>query len=230
MLESSRRLWPRIAGLPGAVVPNTIDVAAIKQQASAEPPAWFPGDGPVVMFSGRLEQRKGAHVLGDAMADVWRAHPRVRFVIAGGGDDEWQGRPMSSYLMERAGKHRDQLHLVGAVPARELFPALRRARVVALPSLWESFSLAALESMAVGRPLIATTGVFPDFVRAGVNALLAPAEDSKRLAELVNQVLDQPELGDRLGRGGTQTAADHDVKVVSEHFLETLSVLTHTSV
>jgi glycosyltransferase involved in cell wall biosynthesis len=78
------------------------------------------------------------------------------------------------------------------------------AQVAVVPSLYEGFSLPAIEAMACGVPLVATTGgALPEVVgRDGDTGLLVTPDDPGALASAIGRVLDDPELADRLGRGG----------------------------
>jgi glycosyltransferase involved in cell wall biosynthesis len=79
---------------------------------------------------------------------------------------------------------------------------LQRAAVVAVPSLYEGFSLPAVEAMACGAPLVATdAGALPEVIgeQAG---LRVRAGDVGELTEALRRVLDSPDLGERLGRAG----------------------------
>jgi glycogen synthase len=228
LLDWARELWP-IRDIPAEVVPNTVDVQRVRRLARGEAPPELRGEGPLVVFTGRLEQRKGVHVLVEAMRAVWEARPDARLALAGGHDGEWQGRPMSDHLRDLAGGHRDRLLLLGHLPAERLFPSLAAADVVALPSLWESFSLAALEAMALERPLVATSGVFPPFVRANREALLVPPGDAGALAAALLRLLDQPDLARALGDAGSATADEHDVVPSARRFVEAVSSLTGAS-
>jgi glycogen synthase len=228
LLEWSRKLWP-IGGIPAEVVPNTVDVRRVRRLAEGGAPTEVAGEGPLVVFTGRLEQRKGTHVLVEAMRRVWQARPEARLAMAGGHDGEWEGRPMSAHLRELAGQHGDRLLLLGHLPAERLFPCLATADVVALPSLWESFSLAALEAMAVGKPIVATAGVFPPFVQDDREALLVPPGDADALAAALLRLLDEPELRRRLGAAGTATAEAHDVGPSARRFVEAVAFLTGAS-
>jgi glycosyltransferase involved in cell wall biosynthesis len=222
LLEWARRLWP-VGGLPAEVVPNTVDVERLARLAAGPVPDELGSGGPLVAFSGRLEQRKGVHVLVEAMRLVWDRHPDARVALLGGQDGEWNGRPMVDHLRELARGHDDRLLILGRLPAERLFPCLAAADVVALPSLWESFSLAALEAMALGRPLVATAGVFPPFVRDDETALLVPPEDADALAGAVNRLLGDDELRARLGSAATATAAEHDVGPSARRFVDALT-------
>lgn len=225
LLEWAREIWP-IQRLPAEVVPNAVDVERLRRLAHGLPPPELAASGPLVVFAGRLEQRKGVHVLVEAMRTVWAEHPDVALVLAGGADGEWHGGPMSDHLRRLAGEHQDRLLLPGHLSAERLFPLVASADVVALPSLWEPFSLGALEAMALGRPLVATTDVFPPFVEDGRTALLVPPGEPAPLAEAIGRLLSDRELGRRLGEEGRVTAAEHDVVPSARRFVEALGSLT----
>jgi glycosyltransferase involved in cell wall biosynthesis len=79
-----------------------------------------------------------------------------------------------------------------------------------VPSLYEGFSLPAIEAMACATPLVATTaGALPEVVGPdGVAALHVPPGDPEALAAAVGRILDDPELAARLGAAGRQRVLD----------------------
>jgi glycosyltransferase involved in cell wall biosynthesis len=98
----------------------------------------------------------------------------------------------------------DAVRFTGPVPESELVSLLQSAAVVAVPSLYEGFSLPAVEAMACAAPLVTTdAGALPEVVgdEAG---LRVPAGDVGELTAALRRVLDSPELGQRLGRAGRQ--------------------------
>lgn len=95
---------------------------------------------------------------------------------------------------------------VTGVSDDELAGLYAEAQVAVVPSLYEGFSLPAIEAMACGVPLVATTGgAIPEVVgSSGSTALLVPPGDAEALAGAVRRVLDDPDLARRLGADGRQ--------------------------
>jgi glycosyltransferase involved in cell wall biosynthesis len=78
------------------------------------------------------------------------------------------------------------------------------SEIAAVPSLYEGFSLPAVEAMACGVPIVATTGgALPEVVgRDGETGLLVPPGDASALATAIGRALDQEPLRVRLGAAG----------------------------
>jgi glycosyltransferase involved in cell wall biosynthesis len=119
----------------------------------------------------------------------------------------------------RAGGHRFELVVVGKPRVRdktvsfrtglsdvELADLLRSAEIACVPSRYEGFSLPALEAMACGTPLVATTaGALPEVV--GSAGLLVPPDDPDRLADALGRLLTEPDLRADLAAAGVRRAA-----------------------
>lgn len=221
ILGWSRSLW-QIDDIPSVTLSNQIDLAAILAQIRGPLPEGFPQHGPVVAFSGRLQVLKGVCVLVDAMRRVWSRRPEVHLVMLG-GDALRDGTWMSERLRDQAGPHASQLHVLGHQSHERLIPALARADVVALPSLWESFGNAALEAMAVGRPVVVTSGCgYSDFCRHEDNALLVGPKDEAALGDAILRLLEDKALRRRLGEKAAadarQYSADPAARLHREFF------------
>ncbi len=93
---------------------------------------------------------------------------------------------------------------VSGVSDDELACLYGEAEVAVVPSLYEGFSLPAIEAMACGVPVVATTGgALPEVVGTdGETGLLVSPDDPGALARAIGRVLDDPALGARLGAGG----------------------------
>jgi glycosyltransferase involved in cell wall biosynthesis len=83
--------------------------------------------------------------------------------------------------------------------------------VAVVPSLYEGFSLPAIESMACGTPLVATTGgALPEVVGAdGETGLLVPPGEPGPLATAIERLLDDADLRARIGEAGRLRVLEH---------------------
>jgi glycosyltransferase involved in cell wall biosynthesis len=224
ILNWARDLW-NLDGLPSRTVPLCIDVGAVRRMGRNEPPPTFPRDGPVVAFASRLDGHKGAQHLVVAMRRIWRERPDVKLAFVG-RDAPFEGRMMSEHLRELAGEHAHRLHLTGYLPDDEYFACVARADIVAIPSLWESFCIAAVEAMALGRPVVGTRGHgFSEFVVSGENGLLVERGSATELAESLRELLADADRRVALGTAARRTAERLAASVVAPRLARELAEL-----
>ncbi|HET9986306.1 MAG TPA: glycosyltransferase family 4 protein [Longimicrobiales bacterium] len=186
---------PELAGR-AVVVYNGIDVDEF-----AAPPATAPADPPpadFVLCIAGLMPWKGIDVLLRAFARVAGGHPGLRLVEAGGGPDDVALRQLAEHLGIA-----DRVDFLGAVPRATIIRLLHGCRFLVLPSLAESFGIAAVEAMACGRAVVGSAvGGIPEIVTHGETGLLVPPEDDRALAEAMQLLLRDPDLARRFGRAG----------------------------
>ena len=98
----------------------------------------------------------------------------------------------------------DAVRFVHGVSDERIVELYAEAEVAVVPSLYEGFSLPAVEAMACAVPLVATTGgALPEVVGShGEAALLVPPGDPGALAASIGRALDGAALRARLGRAG----------------------------
>ncbi|MEE4024176.1 glycosyltransferase family 4 protein [Gordonia sp. PKS22-38] len=99
---------------------------------------------------------------------------------------------------------RDKVRVVSGLEDEEMADLLASAEVACVPSLYEGFSLPAVEAMSCATPLVATrAGAIPEVVGTDEEAaVLVPPRDSGKLAQAIGQLLDDADLRRRLGDGG----------------------------
>ena len=176
------------------------------------------GDTPLVLYVGRIAPIKGLETLLDAIARLRARGSRVRLAIVGGEADE----PRDGHEADiRRGVDalglRDVVSFVGAQPQERLRDYYVAADVTVLPSYYESFGMVALEAMACGSPVIGSrVGGLATTVRDGVTGFLVPDGDAEALAERIDLVVEDADLGFRMGREGVQWAARHRWPCVAE--------------
>jgi glycosyltransferase involved in cell wall biosynthesis len=147
---------------------------------------------------------KGLAVLVEAIAKV-RTERQVELVVI--GEAKKGGQVLD--LVDRYGLA-GTVRFTGRVSHDELVSYLRSASLAVVPSLFEGFSLPAIEAMACATPVVATTGgALPEVVGPDAHAgLLVPPGDPQALAVAIARVLDDPGLAARLGAAGRARVVD----------------------
>lgn len=154
---------------------------------------------PVVLTVARLDPQKGLDVLVAAAAEM----PDARFVVAGEGRQ--RGRLEAD--AQRLGL-RDRIVFLGH--RTDVPDLLAASDLFVLPSLYEGSSLAVLEAMASGKPIISTAvGGTDELLLHGESGLLVPARDAGALASAIQTALSDPSLRNRLGAAARERAANH---------------------
>lgn len=104
----------------------------------------------------------------------------------------------------------DRVEVVSGLADEEMAHLLASAEVACVPSLYEGFSLPAVEAMSCGTPLVATrAGAIPEVVGTdGKAALLVRTRDSGALAQQIGRLLDDGDLRAALGAGGRRRAQE----------------------
>ncbi len=123
------------------------------------------------------------------------------------------GRPRPGGRVDRAIERlglASMVRCVAGISDEELARFYGEAEVAVVPSLYEGFSLPAIEAMACGVPVVATTGgALPEVVGDdGETGLLVAPDDPAALRAAIGRLLDDPQLRARLGERGRQRAVD----------------------
>jgi len=198
------------------VIPNGIDADDLQPHDEPELRrlrAEFAGpDQKLVLLIGRLVYEKGFQLALEAMPSLIEAVPGTRFLVAGSGTHEPELRKQAADLglME----HGTFLGWIGDDVLHSLY---RLADVCVVPSLYEPFGLVALEAMASDCPcIVADTGGLREIVSHGEVGLRFRARDSASLGEMVERVLTDPELRERLVAEGSEHILRFDWADVAE--------------
>jgi glycogen(starch) synthase len=157
-----------------------------------------------LLYVGRIDERKGIATVIEALAEL----PEATLTIVGEGDPAAEQKLRDQ--AQRLGVL-DRIRLEGFRPRAELPAAYEAADVTIFPVIWEEpWGLVPLESMALGRPVIATgRGGSGEYLRHEQNALLYEGGDASALAAAVTRLADDPALRARLREGGSETAPLH---------------------
>ena len=166
---------------------------------------------------------KGLQYLLEAVAKL-RAERDIRLTIIG------KPRPGHSMdLIERLGL-KPYIDFVSGVPDERIVELYAEAELAVVPSLYEGFSLPAIEAMATGICLVATTGgALPEVTGTdGETVLSCPAGDSDALAAALRRGLDNAALRATVGDAGQRRVVErwswrHCAKLTVDQYREVLS-------
>lgn len=208
--EANRRYLIEEKGLPAqkiVVIHNGSDVSRFEPSHRApgglRQSLGFDEDDLVLVVVGRLEPQKGHTVLLDALPAIRHEFPTTRVVCVGEG-------ALRADLEQRvaAAGLRDAVRLVGQ--QRNVEDWLALADVTVLPSFYEGLPLAAIESLAAGRAMVATAvDGTPEVVVDGATGLTVPPGDASRLARAVCRLLGDSLLREKLGLAGREWVLEH---------------------
>jgi glycosyltransferase involved in cell wall biosynthesis len=154
--------------------------------------------GRVITTASADVELKGLRFLLEAMAKL-RTERDVSLTVIG------RAKPggRAAAMIERLGLA-DAVEFVTGVPDERIVELYAQSELAVVPSLYEGFSLPAVEAMATGIPLVATTGgALPEVTgTAGETVLSCPPGDAEALAAALRRGLDDPGLRARVGAAG----------------------------
>jgi glycosyltransferase involved in cell wall biosynthesis len=177
-------------------------------------PDFSPRTGNRILFVGRVTGEKHIDVLLNAVK-LLPPSLNAQLDIVGGGD---QFKNLQS-LAETLGIA-DRVTFLGYVTDEELRQAYTRATVFAMPSIAELQSIATMEAMASGLPVVAADAMaLPHLVHDGENGHLFRPGDAQDLADKLESVLTLPqdEL-DVLKNASLRIVATHDIQTTISTF------------
>jgi glycosyltransferase involved in cell wall biosynthesis/vacuolar-type H+-ATPase subunit H len=163
---------------------------------------------PRILFLGRLDYEKHIHNLLKAVAMLPKKLNTQVEIVGDGGE-----RKSLEHLALELGIAK-QVKFLGHVSEEELPRAYERATVFAMPSIAELQSIATMEAMASGRPVVAADAMaLPHLVHDGDNGYLFPPDDVVAFADRLKRILtaDQAEL-DRLSENSLHLIQAHDIE------------------
>lgn len=161
-----------------------------------EPPAGPSGEGPVLLFLGRISEEKGIRVLLDAWRRVEKSGAPGKLLIAGGG-------PLVPWVEEQCATL-ERAFFVGYADAAMKRKLFAEAWALVVPSVWwEPLGLVVYESYQYGRPVLAArSGGLEETVEHGSTGWLHTPGDVEALTSQILEAFSDPERTRQLGTQG----------------------------
>jgi glycosyltransferase involved in cell wall biosynthesis len=197
---TAERLRRQVPGADPAIIPFG---ATVEPLAELPAPRTDPGAPFELLFVGRLVERKGVHLLLDALASLPAAR-RVVLRVVGDGPERARLQAQAERLELDA---RVVFH--GFVTQDELKARIATCDAFVLPAVvdakgdTEGLGVVLLEAMGYGKPTIASAaGGIVDIVRDGRNGFLVPPGDAPALADAISRMMDDPAAARQMGVHG----------------------------
>jgi phosphatidylinositol alpha 1,6-mannosyltransferase len=167
-----------------------------------------------VLYVGRLEKEKRVHDILDALLFL---DAGITATIVGEGSQK-------TALRQRAHSSRiaQRVTFLGYVDDARLQAEYARANVFCMPGIAELQSIATLEAMASGLPIVAAEALaLPHLVHPGINGALYRPGDTAGLAAALGGILADGDRQRTLGKASRALAAEHDIRYTIEAFEKT---------
>jgi 1,2-diacylglycerol 3-alpha-glucosyltransferase len=166
----------------------------------------------VFFFVGRVDQEKRLEVLINAVKHLNRQD--IQFVIAGNGSKLKYLKKMCYEL-----NLGDRVVFTGFVPNEDLPSLLNSIDVFAMPSEAELLSIATIQAMACGKPILAANAVaLPELVTDGVNGYLFSPGDVADAGRCMVALTDHPERWAAMGNASNKLSHRHGLdQVISKY-------------
>jgi len=157
-------------------------------------------NGKLIVSIGRLVEWKGFSVLLDAIVDLKKDFPKLKFMIIGSGPlyDEL-GRKIETLGLQ------DSVSLAGSLDREITMRYVEAADVFVLNTAYEGLSHTLLEAMSVGTPIITTNvGGNPELIEDNKSGFLVKYNNKKAFVEKIKTILNSQSIGRRVAQGAKQ--------------------------
>ncbi len=202
------------------VIPNGVDAEEFR---SLPPRQQFERHYPtlegkqVILFLSRLHPKKGLDLLARAFGRIAGVHRDARLVVAGSGPASYEARVRRMF---GAAGVLEKTIFTGALMGQAKLESLARADLFVLPSYSEGFSVAVLEALACGVPVVITRPChFPEVADVHAGEVVEPSVD--QLVAALDRLLASPSLRIQMGASGRHlVAARHMWSRVADQMID----------
>jgi glycosyltransferase involved in cell wall biosynthesis len=197
-----------------SLIRNCVDVHRFQRgdASRARAALGLGADVPLIVFSSRMDPQKRPLEALEAFSRIASEFPLAHLVYVGRGPLEEQAKEAA-----RACHARGRVHFVGH--RSDVPDWLAAATVWTLPTESENFSVALIEALAAGCPVVSPPCSGNDEVlRDGQNSLTPAVGDVRGQADAFRRLLGDAQLRARLGEGARETARDYTVERMVDQY------------
>lgn len=209
--------------VPIEAVSNGIDLSRFsntKPSAAILKKFDIPTDVPIVSYIGRLDAEKHLLVLVRAFDRVLKNN-KAHLLMVGSGTDSDNLRILAYELGIS-----DHITFAGRVSDEDLVELHKVGTLYCITSPVELQSIATLEAMASGKPIVAVDmGALWELCQNERNGFLCKTDDDKQIAESIEKIITNPTMRAAMSRESLAIAGTHDLKATLARFEEIYSDL-----
>lgn len=205
--------------LPVAVEPvsNGIDLSRF-EPTKASPKTYeefgIPKNVPVISYIGRIDAEKHLSILLESFTNIRRSGSNAHLLIVGDGTD----REHLQNRVYRLGLA-DCVTFTGRVSDDAIIALHKVGDIFCMPSPAELQSIATLEAMASGKPVIAVdAGALAELCRTGENGVLCEKDDAEGITDALQLLLGDKKLAAKYAKASLKIAKTHDINYTLDRF------------
>jgi len=203
--------------IPMAPVSNGVDLARFTPQSvptSLYEKFNLPTDAPIVSYIGRLDAEKHISVLVRAFVRVNARHPEAHLLIVGDGTDATRLKS----LVKEFGLQQ-HVTFTGRVSDEDLVMLHCVGTVYCIPSPAELQSIATLEAMASGQPIVAVdAGALRELCQHKRNGYLCEQDNDEQIATGLDAIINDASLRESMSKESLVIAKTHDLQTTLQQF------------
>jgi hypothetical protein len=197
------------------VIPNGINTKNIKSM-KIEPDSI---NSEYLVYVGRLEPRKGVHILAKALRGMFEQYPNLKMVFIG-KDTIYGNGTMRTFILDINRNYKENIIFAGFVPENKKYSLIKHCKLVVLPSLWENFSYACLESMALGKAIIASKNCgFEEIVEDNISGFLVEPGNYELLRKKIIDCLNAEDKVRYVEKNALKRIDEFDAMRISREFV-----------
>ncbi len=173
-----------------------------------------------VIFVGRYSYQKDIRTLLKIWEQVHQRHPDWSLHIFGGYGDEQETLPS---LIQRMG-----MNIVAHEPTSTIFEEYLRSSMLLMTSRYEPFGLVLPEAMSCGLPVVAFDCPYgpADIITHEIDGFLVPERDVNCYVEYVCQLIESPDLRQKMGTAGIKTSQRYQADIIMPQWQKLFVSLT----
>ncbi|TRZ95489.1 glycosyltransferase [bacterium] len=194
--------------LPSVVIPlgiNPEDFYQLPEYGSFRSKHPLLKNKKIILFLSRIHAKKGLDILTDAFGELIKEREDIYLVIAGPDSDNYSNK-VKSWLARKSALSR--VIFTGMLFGQDKLALFRDSDIFVLPSYSENFSLATVEAMACGLPVIVSDKVNIAAEISAAGAGLVVGTDYRQLVAALRRLLDEVQLRQELGSKARKLVKD----------------------